>query len=102
MSNRFINKSGYLELLNRLRPPLMALRAEISDMDDEEFSELSKKLISHVGQLEKFMDDVTFNLGWEITEDTDCWNSGTVDPSELKQHKNIVRAHSNSQVNKKI
>ena len=101
MSTNFINKDGYLELLNRLRPPLMALKAEIEELDDEEFSKLSGRLMTYVNQLEKFVEDVTFNMGWEITEDSDCWSSGGVDPSELKQVKNIIKAHSNSQVDKK-
>lgn len=92
----FINKNGYLELLNKLRPPMMALKVGISELDEE----VSKRLMKHFDELDKFVQDVTLNNNWEITDDSDCWSSGGVDESELKQIKNIVKAHTNSQTKK--
>ena len=51
----------------------------------------------HFKHLEDFVQDVTLNINWEITDDSDCWSSGGVSESELKQIKNIAKAHANNQ-----
>ena len=42
----FINKNGYLELLNRTRPPMMGLKVAISELDEETAEKLMKHLNS--------------------------------------------------------
>ena len=90
---KYINKDGYVELINRVRTPLHNVLQDLNRMDIE----IPDKIIKQFDQVNSFLNEVSLNDGWEVTEDSDCWSSGGVHQSELKKPKNIIKAFNNSQ-----
>ena len=71
---KFINKDGYLELLSRVRTPIVNVRHHLEDNKVSE--ELSESIMKYLNPLEDLLSQISGFDGWEITEDSDCWSSG--------------------------
>ena len=91
---KFVNKDGYLEIINRVRTPLVNLKQNLVSNDYD-----MEKVNKYFEYVEKFLSEISGYDGWEITEDADCWHSAG--SPDIKKYSSIEKGIQNSKMENK-